>query len=159
MADDDTLPPPLEIPWRLASTTLPFSNGEPDQTPISIFTHIPDDDVLTAKFPAEKLVYIKVTVSISPASFPITPPFPSGALGEGIPVYHMLLDLKVRRKSGETGTIRPYFHAAAQQRFAAVGSDAERRRAHFSARHAAGGTRRRSYSSAGAAGTISAPNR
>lgn len=60
-----------------------------------------------------RLVYIKVTVSISPASFPITPPFPSGALGEGIPVYHMLLDLKVRRKSGETGTIRPYFHAAA----------------------------------------------
>ena len=113
MADDDALPPPLEIPWKLASTTLPFSNGEPDQTSISIFTHIPDDDVLTAKFPDGKLVYIKVTVSISPASFPITPPFPSGALGEGIPVYHVLLDLKVRRQSGETGTIRPYFHAAA----------------------------------------------
>src|SRR4030095_5458727 len=113
MADDDALPPPLEIPWRLASTTLPFSNGEPDQTSISLFTHVPDDEVLTAKFPDEKLVYIKVTASISPATFPIFPPFPSGALGEGIPVYHMLLDLKVRKKSGETGTIRPYFHSAA----------------------------------------------
>jgi len=112
MADEDTLPPPLEIPWRLASTTLPFSNGEADQTSITLFTHIPDDDVLTAKFPDERLVYIKITASISPASFPIIPPFPSGALGEGIPVYHMLLDLKVRKKSGETGTIRPYFHDA-----------------------------------------------
>lgn len=113
MADEDTLPPPLEIPWRLASTTLPFSNGEADQTSITLFTHLPDDEVLTAKFPDERLVYIKITASISPASFPIVPPFPSGALGEGIPVYHMLLDLKVRRKSGETGTIRPYFHSAA----------------------------------------------
>jgi hypothetical protein len=113
MADEDTFLPSLEVPWRLASTTLPFSNGEPDQTSISLFTYVPDDEVLTAKFPDEKLVYIKITASISPASFPIIPPFPSGALGEGIPVYHMLLDLKVRRKSGENGTIRPYFHSAA----------------------------------------------
>lgn len=110
MADDDTLPP-LEIPWRLASTTLPFSNGEPDQTSISLFTHIPDDETLTAKFPDERLVFIKVTTSISPASLPVN--FPGSAFGEGIPVYHTLLDLKVRKKSGETGTIRPYFHAAA----------------------------------------------
>lgn len=113
MAEDDALPPPLEIPWSLASTTLPFNNGEPDETSISLFTHVPDDEVLTAKFPDEKLVYIKVSVSISPASFPVPAPFPGGALGEGIPVYHVLLDLKVRRKSGETGTIRPYFHSAA----------------------------------------------
>jgi hypothetical protein len=113
MADEDTFLPPLEVPWRLASTTLPFSNGEPDQTSISLFTYVPDDEVLTAKFPDEKLVYIKITASISPASFPIIPPFPSGALGEGIPVYHVLLDLKVRRKSGENETIRPYFHSAA----------------------------------------------
>jgi hypothetical protein len=113
MADEDTFPPPLEIPWHLASTTLPLSNGEADQTSISLFTHIPDNDVLTARFPEEMLVYIKVTASISPASFPISPKFPSGSLGEGIPVYHILLDLKVRKKSGEIGTIRPYFHSAA----------------------------------------------
>src|SRR3954468_15184659 len=53
--DDDILPPPLEIPWRLASTTLPFSNGEADQTSISLFTHVPDDEALAAKFPDEKL--------------------------------------------------------------------------------------------------------
>ena len=110
MADEEALPP-LEIPWRLASTTLPFSNAEPDQTSISLFTHVPDDAELSATFPDEALVYIKVTTSISPGTLPISAP--GGALGEGIPVYHTLLDLKVRRKSGETGTIRPYFHSAA----------------------------------------------
>ena len=104
MADEEALPP-LEIPWRLASTTLPFSNAEPDQTSISLFTHVPDDAALSAKFPDETLVYISVTTSISPGTLPISAP--GGALGEGIPVYHTLLDLKVRRKSGETGTIRP----------------------------------------------------
>ena len=93
MADEEALPP-LEIPWRLASTTLPFSNAEPDQTSISLFTHVPDDAALSAKFPDETLVYIKVTTSISPGTLPISAP--GGALGEGIPVYHTLLDLKVR---------------------------------------------------------------
>jgi hypothetical protein len=111
MADEDPLPPPLEIPWRLASTTLPFNAGEPDQTSISLFTHVPDDGVLAAKFPDEQLVYIKVAASISPATLPVA--LPGAPLGEGIPVYHVLLDLKVRRESGDTGTIRPYFHAAA----------------------------------------------
>ncbi|MGZ5004678.1 MAG: hypothetical protein ACXWG7_03855 [Chthoniobacterales bacterium] len=114
MADEEVLPPPLEIPWHLASTTLPFSPNDPDQTSISLFTFVPDEADLTSKFPNEKLVFIKATVSISPASFPPgQPPFGGQFLGEGVPCYHMLLDLKVRRKSGETGTIRPYFHAAA----------------------------------------------
>ncbi len=113
MAEDDDLQLPLEIPWKLASTTLPFSAGEPDQTSISLFFHEPDDDLLTSKFPDERLVFVKFAVSISPASFPPGTPPPFGLLGEGVPCYHMLLDLKVRRKSGETGTIRPYFHAAA----------------------------------------------
>jgi len=114
MPEESDLSLSLEIPWQLASTTLPFSTGEPDQTSISLFTHEPDDEALTSKFPDEKLVYLKVAVSISPASFPAGNPPPGGQfLGEGVPCYHMLLDLKVRRKSGETGVIRPYFHAAA----------------------------------------------
>ena len=28
----DELPPPIEIPWRLASTTPPRIAGDPDQT-------------------------------------------------------------------------------------------------------------------------------
>ena len=64
--EDDVLPPAIEIPWRLASTTLPFNNTGPDQTSISLFTFQPDDEDLTATFPDERLVFIKVTTSIAP---------------------------------------------------------------------------------------------
>ncbi len=114
MPDDTDLQLPLEIPWKLASTTLPLSAGEPDQTSISLFFHEVDDAVLTSNFPEDKLVFLKVAVSISPASFPVgSAPLSAEYLGEGVPCYHVLLDLKVRPQSGATGTIKPYFHAAA----------------------------------------------
>lgn len=114
MADDDVLPPPLEIPWRLASTTLPFNNNQPsDETSISLFTYLPDADSFTAEFPDEQIVYIKVTTSISPATMPVLQPFPGAVQGPSIPVYHTVLDLTVRLESGQTQSVRPYFHAAA----------------------------------------------
>lgn len=117
MADEDNLPPPLEIPWRLASTTQLLTAGEPDETTISLFTFQPDDEVLTSRFPDQSLVFLKATVSISPAAFPPgTSPVAASALGEGIPCYHVLLDMKVRKGTGELGTDRPYFHAAAPLR-------------------------------------------
>ena len=117
MANEDNLPLPLEIPWRLASTTQHLTAGEPDETTISLFTYQPDDATLTSEFPGQSLVFLKVTVSISPAAFPPgTSPVAASALGEGIPCYHVLLDMKVRKKSGQLGTDRPYFHAAAPLR-------------------------------------------
>ena len=117
MANGDDLPPPLEIPWRLASTTQLLTAGEPDETTISLFTFQPVDEVLTSQFPDQSLVFLKVTVSISPAAFPPgTSPVAASALGEGIPCYHVLLDMKVRKGTGELGTFRPYFHAAAPLR-------------------------------------------
>ena len=110
MADPD-LPPPIEVPWTLASTTQPLVAGEPSQTAISLFHFEPDDASLTSLFPDERLIYLKFTVSVSPATIPNAPP--AAALGEGVPCLHLLLDLKVRKASGELGTIRPYFHAAA----------------------------------------------
>src|SRR5688572_9189805 len=107
----EELPLPLEIPWKLASTTQPLAAGDPEQTSISLFFHEPDDEVLTNTFPDDRIVYLKFTVSISPATIPGVPPV--AALGEGVPCFHMLLDLKVRNASGVLGTIRPYFHAAA----------------------------------------------
>lgn len=109
MADPE-LPLPLEIPWRLASTTLPLTAAEPDQTSISLFVFTPDDANVTARFPDERLVFLKFTVSVSPATIPGS--VPAGLLGEGVPCFHLLLDLKVRKKNGDLGTIRPYFHAA-----------------------------------------------
>jgi hypothetical protein len=114
MAEEDTPLPPIEIPWKLAATTQPLSAGEPAQTALSLFFFEPDDATLTSRFPDDKLVFVKFTASISPASFP--PELSRVAasfLGEGIPCMHVLLDLKVRNAAGDLGTIRPYFHAAA----------------------------------------------
>ncbi len=117
MATQDELQLPLEIPWQLASTTQHLTAGEPDETTISLFTFQPKDESLTSEFPGQQLVFLKVTVSISPAAFPpgVAPPA-AAALGEGIPCYHVLLDMKVRKETGELGTAQPYFHAAAPMR-------------------------------------------
>ncbi|HSA73832.1 MAG TPA: hypothetical protein VLD84_07755 [Nitrososphaeraceae archaeon] len=108
---EENLPLPLEIPWKLAATSQPLTLGEPDQTSISLFVYKPDEDNLTGKFPGERLIYLKFTISVSPATLPNASPV--GALGEGVPCFHLLLDLRVRKSDGSTGTIRPYFHSAA----------------------------------------------
>jgi hypothetical protein len=114
MADDDALPPPLEIPWRLASTTQPLAAGEPDETAISLFVYEPEDESVTSLFPDQRLVFLKLTTTISPAVPPPNlPPIAGDALGEGVPCLHVLLDVRVRRLGGGPGSIRPYFHAAA----------------------------------------------
>lgn len=110
----DELPPPIEIPWRLASTTQPRVAGDPDQTALSLFFYEPDDKVLTSKFPDDRLVYVKATATISPATFPDDRRgIAATYLGEGVPCLHVLLDLEVRNPAGSSGDIRPYFHAAA----------------------------------------------
>jgi hypothetical protein len=114
MADEEAPLPPIEIPWRLAATTQPLAAGEPAETALSLFFFEPDDATLTSQFPDEKLVFVKFTASISPASFPAElSRVAASFLGEGIPCQHVLLDLKVRSTTSEAGTIRPYFHAAA----------------------------------------------
>jgi hypothetical protein len=111
---EDTLPLPIEIPWKLASTTQPLLAGEPAQTSLSLFFFEPDEELLTSQFPDEKLVFLKVTASVSPASFPASlSRVAASFLGEGIPCFHLLLDMKVSNAAGNPGTIRPYFHAAA----------------------------------------------
>lgn len=113
MAEDDRLPP-IEIPWKLAATTQPLATGEPAQTALSLFFFEPDDAALTSQFPDDRLVFVKITATISPASFPAElSRVAASFLGEGIPCMHLLLDLRVRGADGQAGTIRPYFHAAA----------------------------------------------
>lgn len=109
----DELPLPIEIPWQLASTTQALVAGEPEQTSLSLFFHEADDELLTSTFPDDRLVYLKFTASVSPASFPAeSSGIAAMFLGEGIPCFHLLLDLRVRNAAGDLGTIRPYFHAA-----------------------------------------------
>lgn len=115
MAEPEALLPPIEIPWRLAATTQPLSVGEPAQTAMSLFFFEPQDATLVGGFPDDRLVFVKVTATVGPASFPAElSKLAASFLGEGIPCLHLLLDLKVRSASGDPqGTIRPYFHAAA----------------------------------------------
>ncbi len=102
---------PIEIPWKLACSSQPLELGEPAQTSISLFTFEPDDELLNSQFPNERLIYLKFTLSVSPGSIPNSPPI--AAIGEGIPCFYLQLDLRIRKASGDIGTIRPYFHSAA----------------------------------------------
>ncbi|MBL8287073.1 MAG: hypothetical protein JNL85_03735 [Rubrivivax sp.] len=114
MADEPNPLPPLEIPWKLAATTQPLAAGEPEQTALSLFFFEPDDAALIGAFPDERIVFVKLTASVSPASIPARlSPVAAAFLGEGIPCLHLLLDLKVSASDHAPGTVRPYFHAAA----------------------------------------------
>ena len=114
MADEPTPLPPLEIPWKLAATTQPLVTSEPAQTALSLFFFEPDDAALVGAFPDERIVFVKLTASVSPASIPPTlSPVAAAFLGEGVPCMHLLLDLKVSAPDHAPGTVRPYFHAAA----------------------------------------------
>jgi len=114
MAGPETPLPPIEIPWRLASTTQPLAAAGPAETAMSLFFFEPDSGALANALPDERLVFVKVTVSISPIAFPAAlSRVAAGFLGEGIPCMHLQLDLAAREAGGQSGSIRPYFHAAA----------------------------------------------
>ena len=114
MANGDDLPLSLEIPWQLAATTQPLAAGEPDETSISLFYFEPDDETFAAEFPDERLIFLKFTVLDLAGR--VSARHPAGgrrALGEGMPCFHVLLDLKVRdaagaarHRSGRTSTPR-----------------------------------------------------
>jgi hypothetical protein len=119
MPDDEKLPIPLEIPWRLAATTQKLkSSTEPDDVTISLFHYEPQLDTLSRDYPNDRVIYLKFTVSISPrrrnGPFGILGQYvPRNIMEGGLPVWHVLLDLRVMPQPFATGGIRPYFHAAA----------------------------------------------
>src|SRR5262245_2516309 len=96
MANDE-LPIPLEIPWRLAATTQLLKAGDPDDSTISLFYYEPQLTSLENDYPDERIIYLKFVVSVSPV------PEPNGVfsdlahkyLEDGLPVWLLLLDLKV----------------------------------------------------------------
>ena len=114
MADEE-LPLPREIPWRLAATTQSLHEGFPDDTTIALFVYDPSDETLEHDYPFERLVYLKLTVSISPVHVDDdrSPEWARGHLVGDLPVLHVILDVGVMPQPFVTGVIRPYFHAAA----------------------------------------------
>jgi hypothetical protein len=114
MPEENSLSIPVEIPWRLASTTQHLKEGFPDDTTISIFFYEPATESLREDYPDERLVYLKLTVSISPCQSGRegASELARNHLGGGLPVLHALLDVAVTPDPFQTGGIRPYFHAA-----------------------------------------------
>ena len=108
------LPIPLEIPWRLASTTQELKAGDPEDASISLFFYQPILESLATDYPDENLIYLKFVVSCSPIADP-DPAFSDLAksfLEGGLPVWLLLLELKLTPVPEKYGGIRPYFHAA-----------------------------------------------
>jgi hypothetical protein len=115
MPEENSLPIPVEVPWRLASTTQNLKEGFPDDTTISIFYYEPVTESLRADYPDERLIYLKFTVSISPCQIRRErfSELARGHLVGGLPVLHVVLDVAVTPDPFEAGVIRPYFHTAA----------------------------------------------
>ena len=100
MANGEDLKIPIEIPWRLASSSQALKAGGPDDTTISLFTFEPNAEEFDDVFPDEKIVYLKFTVSISPMSLNdvTSVDVVRNHFDDTIPVYAMQLDLRVRFK-------------------------------------------------------------
>lgn len=123
MPDETSLPIPQEIPWKLVTTTqrLKADGQKADDVTLSLFSFEPSLEALEENYPDERVIYFKITASVAPC--PLEPPSilaPDFAnqikqlmMESGLPVIHLILDLKVTPKPMSTGRFRPYFHEAA----------------------------------------------
>jgi len=112
------LPIPIEIPWKLASTTQHLQVGYPEDTTVSLFYYEPDSENLQSNYPDERLIYFKFTVSVSPCYLlgSRARELPLSMLQGGFPVIHMVLDIGIVPRPFREGGFRPYFHAASPVR-------------------------------------------
>ena len=115
MANGEDLKIPIEVPWRLASSSQALKAGGPDDTTISLFTFEPNAEEFDDVFPDGKIVYLKFTVSISPISLNdvTSVDVVRNHFDDTIPVYAMQLDLKLKPEPLVLDGIRPHFHSAA----------------------------------------------
>jgi hypothetical protein len=117
MPDEEILSIPVEVPWRLAATTQRLKTGEAEETTLSLFYFEPQMAELAASYPNERLVYIKLTASVSPCrTSDMVNDKVVTYLSGGLPVRHLLIDMGVTPNPFQEGGIRPYFHAAAPLR-------------------------------------------
>lgn len=120
MAEPNDLTPPVDIPWQLLSRRGPDSPEDP--TSIATFVYIPLVADLDAKYPDDRLVYFKFSVSVFPfrLDVPRVPPFE--VFDEAFaPVWRMILDVEITPKARpDTPGLKPYFLSAAPTRRAMV---------------------------------------
>lgn len=112
MPEEEKLPIPLEIPWKLAATNQKRHSGDPYDSTIALFYYEPKTDTLEIDYPDERLIYIKACISLCPANISMTTTVKDYLTGFS-PVWHAIFDLKVKPKPDTKDLIRPYFHSVA----------------------------------------------
>jgi hypothetical protein len=120
MAEADDLTVPLDIPWQLLSRRGPDSAEDP--TSIATFVYIPLLPDLDAKYPDDRLVYFKFSVSVFPFRLDVPRVPPAEVFDEAFaPVWRMVLDVEITPKTAPPAPrFKPYFLSAAPTRRAMV---------------------------------------
>lgn len=117
MSEENELKVPLDIPWKLVSTTQVLQEGSPDETTISLFMYESMEDNIREHYPNERVFYVKFTVTINPIRLdPVGSTISELALDylqNYLPVIHATLDIGVSPRPFREGVMRPYFHTAA----------------------------------------------
>ena len=120
MAEENDLTVPLDIPWQLLSRRGPDSDEDP--TSIATFVYIPLLPDLDAKYPDDRLVYFKFSVSVFPFRLDVPRVPPAEVFDEAFaPVWRMVLDVEITPKTAPPAPrFKPYFLSAAPTRRAMV---------------------------------------
>lgn len=119
--------PPIEIPWKLLRTSRPLAKKGADSwegPTISLFSYSPQSPELKDKYPKDRIVYYKITVSVQPINFGLPGAWDEDTIFSDfaknnflMPIKRVVLDLKVTRgKGAKEGDEKPYFIAAAPMR-------------------------------------------
>ena len=128
MSENDALPIPLDIPWRLAAAGQRFQPvaseyGDPNAS-LALFTYEPQVESLQKNYPDHRVVYVKLTASISPwspkSTEPEFGPWMDMLIRGGLPVWTAFVDLGLRSVSPIAGVPNPHFLAAAPMRRAMI---------------------------------------
>jgi hypothetical protein len=115
-------PIPKEIPWQLrASTrTLDLHTRPPVGSSISILTHVPELETLDQDFPNDRLVYLKISISLSPDRQAIEQAMDDDVakllLKGGPPIWVSVVDVRLSGIPEELQVITPHFLSASPLR-------------------------------------------
>jgi hypothetical protein len=121
MAESDDLPTPADIPWQLLSRRGPDSAVDP--TSIATFVFLPNLPELEAKYPDDRLVYFKFSVSVFPFHLDLPRVPPLDILDEAFaPVWRLVFNVEIAAPDEEAAApgMKPYFLSAAPVRRAMI---------------------------------------
>lgn len=91
--------PPLDIPWRLtgSSQTLNLDKAF-DRTTVTLYHYTSAEDGTSDRYPGQRLVHIKASISTGPTPGPAVPPLSAiweayhGVINPIVPVKRLVVD-------------------------------------------------------------------